>query len=383
MLTNCIHRTTRLVNRRAAGSEVYQLKRGVLGARVVHGSPRALNPRSSPCLSATVLKLGFAVFATVAFLLLAPPGVLPGTAAETRLSPLWIANPFNEAFDIARRGPEIWVVGNFGIALKKGAAAPWKVVSEAGGAAMMSIAFSPSGAGVCVGVRGTVFTIAPDSDVWKPQKSGTSNRLLSVAASSTGEFVAVGTSGTIIDRPTGSETWKRIRARWPGHNPANLYDVDFVAPARAIAVGQDQAIVTLDKGTITNLNVSQATDMEGASTAPALFALTQCDGELLAAGQSGLLMTRSFNPTWETSRIPGASSIYGLTCDRNQRVIVLGTGRVMEGLRDGSAWQWTARIRRSFGSAGWFAAALPVGPGQFYVAGEHGVWGFKLAGHGN
>jgi hypothetical protein len=323
--------------------------------------------------------------------------ISPATAAVFKIGPSWLATPHDMVFHIATRGGETWAVGSFGIIVKKSPRAQWKVASNAGGMAMLGIAFAPNGDGVAVGQQGALYEISGHYDTWTRHDVGTTERLFAVAASAKGEFIAVGSFGAILDRPAGSKDWHQINAPWSGDTTPHLYGVLFTDDSTALAVGENESVVTIKNGAATDVRdlgqigkphakasptpnpLAEAGSAIGIGETgpvePALFAVTSCAGTVEAAGQQGVLAIKQGDADWRILTVPGKPDLFGLGCTSNGRLIGTSSGFLMVGSLKGGEWSWEhldivgPPIRLD-----WIASVVQVDADALLLAGPAGVW---------
>jgi hypothetical protein len=319
-------------------------------------------------------------------------------AAPFAVMPAWLGTPHDMVFNIAMRGEQTWVVGSFGIMVKRTAQSPWKLISDTGGMAMLGIAFAPSGDGVAVGQAGSLYEVATGYDSWTRHDVGTTERLFAVAASSKGEFVAVGSFGTVLDRPAGSKQWHQVNTTWGGGTTPHLYGVLFDDDT-AYVVGEDEAVVTVKGGIATEIRdlgqmgkpkvPAGATPMQEAAAAagisgagpvePAFFTMAKCGGAIYASGQQGLLAVKRGSADWQIQTIPGKPDFFGITCTPDGRLVGTSAGFLMVGKNQNGGWSWqempVVPVRLD-----WIASAMPIGPDALLLAGPAAVWEGQLNG---
>src|SRR5271154_6435031 len=129
------------------------------------------------------VKISLAAFA---LLLVGACLVRPASAAPFVVVPAWLGTPHDMVFSLGMRGEQTWVVGSFGILVKRTPQSPWKLISDTGGVAMLGIAFAPNGDGVAVGQAGSLYEVAQGYDTWTRHDVGTTERLFAIAASPKG-----------------------------------------------------------------------------------------------------------------------------------------------------------------------------------------------------
>ncbi|HZO83230.1 MAG TPA: hypothetical protein VFB33_16160 [Candidatus Binataceae bacterium] len=336
-------------------------------------------------------------FPAAALALLVPAFWLSNAAAAAvlKIVPSWLGTPHDMVFHIATRGQEIWAAGSFGIIVKKSAQAQWKTASDTGGMAMLGIAFAPDGDGVAVGQQGALYEVSGHYDTWTRHDVGTTERLFAVAASPKGEFIAVGSFGAILDRPAGSKDWHQINAPWSGAATPHLYGVLFVNDTTAMAVGENETVVTIKGGAATDVRdlsqlggehakatptpsaASEAASAIGASetgpVSPALFAVTNCAGAVEAVGQQGVFAVKQGDGDWKMTTVPGKPDLFGATCTSDGRLVGTSSGFLMVGSRQGEQWSWQPLeipgIRLD-----WIASATQVDADALLLAGPAAVW---------
>jgi hypothetical protein len=323
----------------------------------------------------------------------------PTWAAPFAVMPAWLGTPHDMVFSIAQRGEQTWVVGSFGILVKRTPQSPWKLVSDTGGMAMLGIAFAPSGEGVAVGQAGSLYEVPANYDTWTRHDVGTTERLFAVAASSKGEFVVAGSFGTILDRPAGSKQWRQVNTTWSGGTTPHLYSVVFADDTTAYVVGEDESVVTVKNGIATEIRdlgqgnkpkvPAGATPMQEAAAAagisgagpvePAFFTMVKCGGAIYASGQQGLLAVKQGNADWQIQTIPGKPDFFGMTCTPDGQLVGTSAGFLMVGKHQSSGWSWqempVVPVRLD-----WIASAMPVGPSALLLAGPAAVWEGQLNG---
>jgi len=283
----------------------------------------------------------------------------------------WAGTERQYVFSIANRGEELWVVGSFGVQVRKPGATSWTIVLPPTDEVPLGIAFAPSGEGVMVGQEGTVWELAPDAYTFKQRSIRGAQRLFSVAASPTGEFLAVGSFGTIVDRPAGSNEWHLVPGNW-AHGPLgawegpHLYNVTFVDQQTAVVVGERTKVLTVRAGQIASANG------DGQLGEESLFSMVSCGGKLFAGGQQGLLL--SGDPSgWHPVRIPDESDIFGLGCLSDNRLLAASTGYLEVGTPSGQGWSWQ-RLEPNPTKVSWFSSVLPGNSESVLIAGQGGVW---------
>ena len=324
------------------------------------------------------------------------------SAATFKVMPSWLGTPHDMVFRITTRGEQTWAVGSVGILVKRTPQSPWKLTSDAGGMAMLGIAFAPSGEGVAVGQQGSLYEAAAGYDIWTRHDVGTPERLFAVAASLKGEFVTVGSFGTILDRPAGSKEWKKVNTTWNGGTTPHLYDVLFADDTTAIVVGEDESVVTVKGGIATDIRdlgqtggrakapkTETAQGMQEAAAAagisgagpvePALFTITKCGGAMVASGQQGLFAVRQSSGDWQILTIPDKPDLFGLTCMPDGQLVGTSAGFLVVGKHQGDGWSWqempVVPVRLD-----WIASALPVSADALLLAGPAAVWEGQLNG---
>jgi hypothetical protein len=323
----------------------------------------------------------------------------PASAAPFAVAPAWLGTPHDMVFGLSMRGEQTWVVGSFGILVKRTPQSPWKLISDTGGMAMLGIAFAPSGDGVAVGQAGSLYEVAKGYDTWTRHDVGTTERLFAVASSAKGEFVAVGAFGTILDRPADSKEWRQVSATWSGGTTPHLYGVLFADDATAIVVGEDETVVAVKGGIATDVSdlgqmgkpkpsPNATARQEAAAVAgiagagpvePAFFAIAKCGGAIYASGQQGLLAVKESGADWQIQTIPGKPDLFGLACTPDGQLIGTSAGFLMVGTHRNNEWSWQERpvvpVRLD-----WIASALPVGSDALLLAGPAAVWEGQLNG---
>jgi hypothetical protein len=320
-------------------------------------------------------------------------------AAPFAVMPAWLGTPHDMVFDMAMRGEQTWVVGSFGILVKRTTQSPWKLISDTGGMAMLGIAFTPTGDGVAVGQAGSLYEVATGYDTWTRHDVGTTERLFAVAASAKGEFVAAGSFGTVLDRPAGSKQWHQVNTTWGGGTTPHLYSVVFADDTTAYVVGEDEAVVTVKGGIATEIRdlgqgsrpkvPAGATPMQEAAAAagisgagpvePAFFTMVKCGSAIYASGQQGLLAVKQGNADWQIQTIPGKPDFFGMTCTPDGRLVGTSAGFLMVGKNQNGGWSWqempVVPVRLD-----WIASAMPIGPDALLLAGPAAVWEGQLNG---
>ena len=320
-------------------------------------------------------------------------------AAPFVVMPSWLGTAHDMVFDITMRGEQTWVVGSFGIMVKRTPQSPWKSISNTGGMAMLGIAFAPSGDGVAVGQSGSLYEVRTGYDTWTRHDIGTTERLFAVAASSKGEFVAVGSFGTIYDRPAGSSDWHQVNVTWSGGTTPHLYGVLFADDTTALVVGENETVVTVKGGVATDVSdlgqlgkakapagktaaqeEAEAAGIAGAGPVePSFFTIARCGGAIYASGQQGLLAVKEGSANWRTESIPGKPDLFGLTCTPGGQMVGTSAGFLMVATRENNEWSWQERpvvpVRLD-----WIATAMPAGPDALLLAGPAAVWEGKLNG---
>lgn len=324
----------------------------------------------------------------------------PASAAPFVVMPSWLGTPHDMVFGMTMRGEQTWVVGSFGIMVKRTPQSPWKSISTTGGMAMLGIAFSPSGDGVAVGQSGSLYEVRAGYDTWTRHDIGTTERLFAVAASSKGEFVAVGSFGAIYDRPAGSNDWHQVNATWSGGTTPHLYGVMFADDTTAFVVGENETVITVKGGVATDVsdlgqsskakapagNAGAQQEAEAAAgiagagpVEPSFFTIARCGNAIYASGQQGLLAVKEGNADWRTETIPGKPDLFGLTCTPGGQMVGTSAGFLIVGTRENNEWSWQVRpvvpVRLD-----WIATAMPAGPDTLLLAGPAAVWEGKLNG---
>jgi hypothetical protein len=323
----------------------------------------------------------------------------PASAAPFVVRPSWLGTPHDMVFDITKRGEQTWIVGSFGIMVKRTPQSPWKEISDAGGMAMLGIAFAPSGDGVAVGQAGSLYEVHTGYDTWTRHDIGTTERLFAVASSAKGEFVAVGSFGTIYDRPAGSTDWHKVNATWSGGTTPHLYSVLFADDTTAIVVGEDESVVIVKGGVATDISdlgqmgkakapAGETAAQEAAAAAgisgagpvePSFFTIARCGDAVYASGQQGLLAVKEGGADWRTGIIPGKPDLFGLTCTPGGQLVGTSAGFLMVGTRRNNEWSWEERpvvpVRLD-----WIASAMPAGADTLLLGGPAAVWEGQLNG---
>lgn len=336
----------------------------------------------------------------------ATPG---GLAASAQ----WTGTAHDNVFALARRGDELWAATNFGLLLKRHSEPQWQTAFQTHGAAVLAIGFSPQGNGVAAGQGGLLMEVPPNSTQWKTDNSGVKHRLMWVASNSRGDFLVVGAFGTVLYRPAGAAQWQKIAVPSSQGEEPHLYGAIFVSDDEALIVGENETLIDFDKGKIAQKvelgqppkSAKPSSSDEGGDqevVTPSLFAVTYCDGMLVAAGQRGLVLTKSLaaegkaaapkagRPVrkhakaeqatglladWQSSKIKGRHDVYGLVCTPTGTLVgVSNNGAMVSGTRQANgSIDWQVLYAKGL-YAPWLSAALPAGDDDFLVAGPGNIW---------
>ncbi len=356
-------------------------------------------------------KLAFIVFT------LCLPALAWAATGEPLATIQWNGTAHDGVFALARRGDELWAATNFGLLLKRGSK-PWETAVKSNGNALLGIGFSPQGDGIAVGQNGLLMEVKPNSENWKTQNSGVKHRLMWVASNSRGDFLVVGAFGTVLYRAAGSDQWQKVAVKSSQGEEPHLYGAFFVSDDEALVVGENESLLDFDKGNIVqqvelgqppasaSSKSSPGGDQGDTVVTPSLFTVTYCDGMLVAAGQRGLVLSKSLaaetkatpkpapkrargrkkpdkadkQPTglladWHSAEISGQPDVYGLACTVGGTLIgVSNNGTIVTGTRQAGtdlAWQ-TIYAKGLY--APWLSAVLPSGNDNFLVAGPANIW---------
>ena len=141
--------------------------------------------------------------------------------------------------DIIYTGSQYVVVGYNGTILTAPDVASWTVQSSGTSSNLLSVAYSGS-TYVAVGSTGTVL-VSSDAVAWNAATSNTTNTLYNVIWAGD-EFMTVGAGTTVLTSPDGL-TW----APAAGGLPFNTYKSVAYTGSRLVAVGNNGAIVTIEK----------------------------------------------------------------------------------------------------------------------------------------
>ena len=243
-------------------------------------------------------KLAFIVFT------LCLPALAWAATGEPLATIQWNGTAHDGVFALARRGDELWAATNFGLLLKRGSK-PWETAVKSNGNALLGIGFSPQGDGIAVGQNGLLMEVKPNSENWKTQNSGVKHRLMWVASNSRGDFLVVGAFGTVLYRAAGSDQWQKVAVKSSQGEEPHLYGAFFVSDDEALVVGENESLLDFDKGNIVqqvelgqppasaSSKSSPGGDQGDTVVTPSLFTVTYCDGMLVAAGQRGLVLSKS------------------------------------------------------------------------------------------
>lgn len=334
------------------------------------------------------------------------------TSGQLAASAQWTGTAHDSVFAFAQRGDELWAATNFGLLLKRHSEPDWKTALQTHGAAVLAIGFSPQGNGVAVGQSGLLMEVQPNSARWTTESSGVKHRLMWVTSNSRGDFLVVGAFGTLLYRPAGSTQWQKIVVPSSEGEEPHLYGAIFVSDDEALIVGENETLVDFDKGKVAQqVELGQPPksakpsnpdqDQGQGVVTPSLFGVTYCDGMLVAAGQRGLVLTKSLATEgkaapkakraagkhakaeqsnglladWQSSEIKGQPDVYGLVCTPTGTLVgVSNNGAVVSGTRQAGAgieWQ-TLYVKGLY--APWLSAALPAGDDNFLLAGPGNIW---------
>ncbi|HYA35766.1 MAG TPA: YCF48-related protein [Candidatus Binataceae bacterium] len=307
----------------------------------------------------------------------------------------WSGTSHDNIFAFAKRGDELWACGSFGLLVKRTPDAQWTRVGLELDSALLDIAFSPAGDGVAVGQNGIILEAKPNSQEWTKRDSGVKDRLLGVAANKRGDFIAVGAFGAVVYKAAGTDSWKTINLPAEGDaDLPHLYSALFVSDDDALVVGESETLMTLNKGAgVQQLKLGVpakgAEGKEAPSTAekvtPSLFALTYCNGMLVAGGQKGLVVRKRIElegknadsakgllGDWQSSTIAGTPDIYGLTCTASGTLVaVSNNGVYLTATRNGDDLMWQSHNLGA--GAEWLAAVLPFSNDSVLMASPSSV----------
>jgi hypothetical protein len=336
------------------------------------------------------------------------------TPAGLAASPQWIGTAHDSVFALARRGDELWAATNFGLLLKRHSEPQWQTAYETHGAAVLAIGFSPQGNGVAAGQSGLLLEVPPNSTQWKADNTGVKHRLMWVASNSRGDFLVVGAFGTVLYRPAGGTQWQKLAVPSSEGEEPHLYGAIFVSDDEALIVGENETLIDFDKGKIAQKvelgqppksakpsGSDQGSEQSQEVVTPSLFAVTYCDGMLVAAGQRGLVLTKTLAAEskatpktgreagkhakaeqatgllagWQSSEIKGQHDVYGLVCTPTGALVgVSNNGAMVSGTRQANGGiNWQVLYAKGL-YAPWLSAALPAGDDDFLVAGPGTIW---------
>lgn len=358
-------------------------------------------------------------FALIVLTLCVPVLAWPATPMQPAASVQWSGTAHDSVFALARRGDELWAGTSFGLLLKRNSEPEWRTAIETQGRAVLGIGFSPQGDGVAVGQSGLLMDVKPNTERWTIVNSGVKDRLMWVVSNSRGDFLVVGAFGTVLYRPAGGQ-WQKVAVKSAGGEERHLYSAIFVSDDEALIVGENETLMDFGKGKITQgVELGQPPksskpgdagqgDQGQEAVTPSLFAVTYCDGMLVAAGQRGLVLTKVLSTEtksvafaekragatqgkaevqtngllagWQASGIAGDPDVYGLVCTPTGTLVgVSNNGTIVSGTRQaGTGIEWQTLYAKGL-YAPWLSAALPAGDDSFLVAGPANIWEVSLS----
>lgn len=337
-------------------------------------------------------------------------GAAAPTPSQPKATVIWTGTAHDDVFAIARRGDELWAATNFGLFLKRKSDTEWKMAYSSPRNALLSMDFASSGEGVAVGQNGLILAVKPNSDQWSVEKSGVTNRLMTVAANSDGDFVAAGSFGTVLYRGAGTHEWQKVKVKALEGEEMHLYSALFLSKSTGVIVGENESILEIENGQITDQvqlgkkpKKGSMAAQEGETATPSLFGVTYCNGMLVAAGQRGLVVSKVLAPEaktapkadhkssaagkkngllsgWQSSRIPGDPDVYGLTCTQGGTLVGVGNNAtIVVGSRQAGTdkidWQ---PLHAEGLYAPWLSSALSSNGQGVMVAGPSRIWEVNL-----
>ena len=135
-------------------------------------------------------------------------------------------------------------VGEDGVILRTAnGGARWSVVPSGTTQHLRAVAFADRVTAVAVGEQGVILRTTDGGSTWQPSSSATPTSLSAVAFANETVGIAVGAGGIIVRTVDAGRTWRVVHGIL-----APLYGVCFSDARRAVAVAEQQVLVTDDGG---------------------------------------------------------------------------------------------------------------------------------------
>ncbi|ADU98782.1 DUF6519 domain-containing protein [Alicycliphilus denitrificans] len=254
---------------------------------------------------------------------------------------------------IARAAATGWAVGDGGtIARTTDAGATWAAQGSGTLQTLRGVAAFDAQRAWAVGDGGLALATTDGGATWTQHATGVA-RLYAVAFTSAQNGLAVGQGGAIVRSSDGGQSWARV-------------DGGTTATLRAVMLNGAQALAAGDGGTLLVSNDGGATWSAATSGSTArLRALRMRNATTgWAAGDGGtLLATNNGGTTWTAQPVAGGPMLTGLSVAGSADAWLVGAGQV-----------WRVAAGGAGAPATLPAASLLIGPGCYYVQGQHCVW---------
>lgn len=248
----------------------------------------------------------------------------------------------------------------FAFSARKGPPLPATVVNI--GNALLLDAKRAGDRAVTVGERGNIF-VSDDQVSWRHVASGTEATLTALDFADNKVGLAVGHDALILRTEDGGLSWKKVFSDPDQRRP--LFDVGFVSPTRALAMG---AYGLFLESTDAGLTWQPRQIVAGDRHLNSLARLA--DGVLLIAGEAGtLLRSVDGGARWEALRSPYNGSFFGAQAVGSQAVLAYGMrGKVFRSENGGTSWQ---EVSTDFESS--LFGSLAIDPQTVLLVGQNGV----------
>ncbi len=285
--------------------------------------------------------------------------------------------PHSALFGISFDGGAGVAVGiNGSVLTSADAGETWTAVKqEATDLALLSVARRGSHT-IAVGQMGAVI-IESAPGTWKKIDPGTQSRFLSVSVNSSGIAAAGGEFGLLLGSNDGGESWTSIAPNWadyadpnvPGTAEPTVYAVQVAESGAITIAGEFGMILRRDPGAESWRVLNPV--VGGTPTIFAIYIADRPAGNSYAVGQSGeVLISTDNGEKWFRNKANTTSNFLGVTAAPGGRVVITGMRVMASSSNGGVNWKF---IEEGDTTTDWYQAVrTEQNTGQVMAVGHAG-----------